>query len=155
MRITSFFSYVVSGLFVFLSLWVAEGSHLNILEFWDISSFILILGSFLMVLVNFKFSEVFNAIADALTKKVRIGFEERYNLDKLVISSIGTYTMYASILMFILASIIVASNLTEIKQLGPSFAVTSTVILYAMIIKLFLITPLNTSLDKKITEVIK
>lgn len=155
MGLVSIVSYIISGLLIFASLFVAEGSHLNLLYFWDLSSFIVILAGFFIILVNFRFSEVFNAVADALSRKNRQGFEDRYELDKIVINSIGSYTLSAAILVTILAFIILMGNLQDVSKLGPSLALTSITLLYAVIVKVFFVTPLNTSLDKKMTQLIK
>ena len=155
MRIASVVSYGLSLLFIYLSMLIAEGSHLNLWYFWDLSAFIMILVGLVMTLVNFKFSEIFNAVSDSLSKNIKVGFAERYNVNKLIISSVGTYTLYAAIVTFILAFIIVMSNITELSKLGPSIGLASIVLLYAAIIKLFMVTPLNTSLDRKMTELTK
>ncbi len=159
MRISSFVSYVVAGLFLYLSFWVAEGNHFNLWSFWDISSFIIILGGFLMTLVNFKFSEVFNAFSDALSKNKKEGFEDRYYVNKIVISSIGNYTLSVSVVMFIVSLITIIANLGDsvntINKAGSSFAVITIVLLYAFMVRLFLVTPLNTSLDKKMSQINK
>lgn len=152
MSLLSLIAYIVSGVLIYLSFWVAEGDHFEPLMFWDLSSFIGILGGAFIVLANFKFSEVYNAIADALSKNKRVGFEERYSLNKIVINAIGNYTLFSSVLISIVAFIITLSYLTQLNKLGVSIAVILTSILYAVIVRLFFVIPLNTSLDKKMAN---
>lgn len=155
MGLTSLVSYIISGLLIWASFYIAEGNHFNILMFWDLSAFVIILAGLMITFVNFRFSEVYNAIADGLTKRLREGFEERYELNKIIIKSIGTYTLYTSLLMFFVALIIILGNLDSLDKLGASIAVAIIVFLYALMVRLFIVVPLNTSLDKKMTKVIK
>lgn len=155
MRLLSIFSYLLSGLLLYMSFYIAEGSRFNLLEFWDLSSLLAIVASFFIILVNFKFSEVYNAIADSISKNKREGFEERYELNKIIINSIGSYSLFSAILTTIVALIIVLGNLADTSKLGASIAIILIVMLYAMIVKLFFVIPLNTSLDKKIVQTVK
>ncbi|MFN8576512.1 MAG: hypothetical protein U0354_06620 [Candidatus Sericytochromatia bacterium] len=155
MRLLSVFSYLLSGLLLYMSFYIAEGSRFNLLEFWDLSSVLAIVASFFIILVNFKFSEVYNAIVDAISKNKREGFEERYELNKIIINAIGSYSLFSAILTTIVALIIVLGNLADTSKLGVSIAIILIVMLYAMIVKLFFVIPLNTSLDKKMVQIVK
>jgi flagellar motor component MotA len=155
MRVLSVVSYVFSGLLLYLSFWIAEGSNFNLLSFWDLSSLLTIIASFFIILVNFRFSEIYNAIFDALSKTNRQGFEERYELNKIIINSIGSYSLFSSILASIVALIITLGNLADTSKLGVSIAIILIVMLYAIIVRLFFVIPLNISLDKKMVKVVK
>lgn len=151
MTLLSLIAYVMSGLLIYLSFFIAEGSRFNFTIFWDLPSFIAILAGIFIVLVNFKFSEIYNAVFDALSKNKREGFEDRYKINKIVITSIGSYTMFSAILMSIVATIITLGNIDQLNRLGISLAIILISVLYAVIVRLFFVIPLNTSLDKKMS----
>ena len=155
MNLLSVISYVFSGLLIYLSFIVAEGQYFKPLSYWDLSSFLIIMSGFFIILFNFKFSEIYNAIIDALSKNKREGFEERYELNKIVVNSIGTYTLFSSILASIVAVITILGNLADMSKLGPSIAIVLITFLYWSIIRLFFVAPLNISLDKKMIKAIK
>lgn len=149
MRLTSILSYLLSGLMIYASGYVAEGEHFSLWMFWDISSFIAILGAFIAVLINFKFSEVYNAIVDGLSNLPRKNFQERIEVDKLVINSIWKYTLQCSLLVFIISLIIILGNIAETSKLGPSISVCLIIMLYAVMVKFLLVNPLLISIEKK------
>ena len=153
MRILSLLPYVLSTFLIGTSLYMSEGSNINIMMFWDISAFVAIIAGLLIILVNFKFSEVFNALADSLSEKVRIGFKERYEVDKVIIKSIGSYTLIASLLIFSIDMILILGNLQSSEKVGSSFALSIIIILYALIIRFLFVLPVSISLDKKMSKI--
>lgn len=149
MRLASFFAYSLSILFVYMSLWIAEGSYLNLMYFWDFSSIIVILAGLCASLINFKFSEIFYAIKDSLIKNQTEDFKNRYSLDVVVIKTMGNYVLFASLISFILELIISLANANSAQKLGASIAVSFIVLLYGLIFKFIVFSPLLVSLQKK------
>lgn len=149
MRLASFFAYSLSILFVYMSLWIAEGSYLNLMYFWDFSSAIVIIAGLCASLINFKFSEIFYAIKDSLIKNQTEDFKTRYSLDVVVIKTMGNYVLFASLISFILELIISLANANSAQKLGASIAVSFIVLLYGLIFKFIVFSPLLVSLQKK------
>ncbi len=152
MRLTSLVSYIISGLLIYLSFWIAEGSNFNPLMFWDLASFLVILGGLAINLVNFKFSEIINALKDSFSSIPGNDFRARYELDKVIIRSMGNFVLFAAVIFFVLSFILVLGSLESTAKLGPSLAVSLLVIIYAVTLKVLLFIPLSVSLDKKILQ---
>jgi flagellar motor component MotA len=152
MRFTSLISYLISILLIYLSFYVAEGDHFNPLMFWDLSSFLVILGGLSISLVNFRASEIVNALKDSLATIPSNDFMARYELDKVVIRSIGNFVLFAAVIFFVLTFIMVMGTLESTAKLGPGLAVSLLVIIYAVILKVLIFLPLSVSLDKKVLQ---
>jgi flagellar motor component MotA len=153
MRFTSLLSYIISGLLVYLSFWIAEGSHFNPLMFWDLASFLVILGGLSISLVNFKFSEIINALKDSISGQPANDFRSRYELDKVVLKSMGNYVIFAAVIFFVLTFIMVMGTLESTAKLGPNLAVALLVIMYAVILKVVMFIPFSVALDKKMLQI--
>jgi flagellar motor component MotA len=152
MRLTSLLSYILGGLIIYLGFYIAEGDHFNPLAFWDLASFLVILGGIMISLVNFKFSEIAGALKDALYSLPANDFRSRYELDRVIIRSMGNFVIYAAVIFFVLTFIMVMGSLESTAKLGPSIAVSLLVIMYAVIFKVFLCIPLAVSLEKKFLQ---
>lgn len=149
MRFASFISYIVGFALMYLSIYVAEGSHFDILVFWDLSSALVILAGFLITFINFRFSEIFNAFKDSLLQNKTDGFSTRFEISKTVIKSMGNYIMYLSILSFAISMIMILANAGNTSQLGNGIAVSLLVLVYGAISKFLILAPMYTSIEKK------
>ncbi|MEK7432705.1 MAG: hypothetical protein AABZ74_06215 [Cyanobacteriota bacterium] len=152
MRLISIFAYSLSILFIYMSLWIAEGSYLNLMAFWDISAFVVILAGLCASLINFKFSEIFYAIKDSLSKNKTEDFKIRYSLDIIILETMGNYVITASLILFIMNLILCLSAFDSPEQLGSSIAISFIVLLYGLIFKFIIFSPLLVSLQKKNTS---
>lgn len=152
MRFTSYLSYLIGFSLIYLSVYIAEGSHFNILVFWDLSSALVILAGILITFINFHFSEVFNAFKDSILSQKNEGFIERSEISKMVIKSMSNYIMYFSIFSFAISMIMSLGNMETTQQLGNSIAVSLLVLVYAVIAKFVILSPMCISIEKKLLD---
>ncbi|MFN8674273.1 MAG: hypothetical protein U0457_19595 [Candidatus Sericytochromatia bacterium] len=149
MRFTSFIAYGLGFLFIYASMFIAEGPHLNLWNFWDLSSAITILAGLSASLINFKFSEIFNAIFDSITSKNNEKVQERLDLDLVVIKTMSSYVMAASLITFFLALILILGNAEDTKRLGVMIAVSILILMYGLFFKYIIFLPMTIALEKK------
>ncbi|MFN4150306.1 MAG: hypothetical protein ACK4IX_05140 [Candidatus Sericytochromatia bacterium] len=141
--------FYFSSLFVFfLSLKIAYGDKINIFYFWDISSLISIIAAFAFSIINFKLSEIISAIKSSISIKE----ENVSNLkkNKIIIKSLWTKTITMANIVTLIFGVILFSYISDTSKIGPSLAVMAIVYIYALALKIFIFTPLEISIDKKI-----
>jgi hypothetical protein len=138
-----------SSIFVFfLSLNIAYGNKFNLLSFWDISSLVSIIAGFAFSIINFKLSEIIFAIKSSISNK-----EENINSlkkNKIIIKSLWTKTLTMANVASLLFGVILFSYISDTSKIGPSLAVMGIVYIYSLALKIFIFTPLEVSIDKKI-----
>lgn len=141
--------FYFSSLFVFyLSLKIAYGNDFNILSFWDISSLIAMISAFAFSIINFKLSEIIYAIKSSISSKE----ENIINLkkNKIIIKSLWAKTITMANVLTLIFGVILFSYISDTSKIGPSLAVMAIVYIYALALKIFIFTPLEVSIEKKI-----
>lgn len=145
----TFVSYLLSVFIIIIGL----GGLDALKSFFDLTSILVIIVSIILAMSNFSLSEVYNAMADSLSSKARDGFLKRYKTDKLILESLGKYSILVSSLFFTVLLLITLANLEDLKAFSISLVSIFLVILYSFLFKLFILSPLITSLDKKYIDI--
>lgn len=149
MRLVSLIAYAISFLFVYLSIYIAEGSRFSPMILWDFSSALIILAGICATLINFKFSEIVNAFSDSLSGKRKELAKDRHEMGNLVIKTMSNYVFMLSVASFIMSMIFSLGNMESVKSLGNSIAISFIVLIYGVFFKYIVFSPLLISLNNK------
>ena len=148
MRIFSVIAYLISAICLYMAMLITWGTNnVNIINFWDLSSMALIIASFFLSTVNFKFSEIFRAVRSAISSSN--SSYENLVFSKKVIQSTWNNLFNMSLFAMLAVSIIICAN-AELSKLGHSLGIMLIITLYALLLRLFIFMPLEISLEKKI-----
>lgn len=148
MKFIKIFFYFSSIFVFFLSLNIAYGNKFNILSFWDPSSLVSMIAAFVFSIINFKLSEIISAIKSSISIK-----EENVNnlkKNKIIIRSLWTKTITMANVVSLLFGVILFGYISDTSKIGPSIAIMGIVYIYSLALKIFIFTPLEVSIDKKI-----
>lgn len=139
--------YYLTYTFLFLFASANAYEKFNILSFYDISSFITMIGGFIFTLVNFRFKEIAKTIFISFSRK-ELEVEE-LELKNKVINSLWKNSIAFAWIISLIAFVIIFTQINDLRRLGPSIAVISISALYAVLLKSFLIIPVETSIKRK------
>lgn len=145
MRLFSLLSYFSAIILMVYSI----GSLESLAAFYDIPSILFVIGGLFIAVANFRLSEIFTAFRDVFSSKTNDEIKKRAELDKKIFTTMSSYTVIASVIGAIVGVIIILGNLEDIKMLGPSLALASLPVFYAILLKLLVFMPLTISIDKK------
>ena len=124
--------------------WVRE----ELMDFINTNLIVFFIAGFVLLLVNFKVSEILTAVKDALSGSTFA--YERLIFDKKVLDTAWKYTLFISILVIFQNVYLVFINAGDTSKLGPFLALLLLSPLYAFSLKFFIFMPLTTSINKKI-----
>ncbi len=148
MIIRFLFAYITTIILILFSLIVSLGfNNLNLWSYFDPSIILTLIGASIFTLVNFKISDILSLIKALISnKEIDSNFLES---KKAIINTFWKNIISFSFIIFIMIIILSFGNL-DTSKLGPRIAITLIAPLYCLIIKLFIVLPIETALDKKI-----
>ncbi|HWP96746.1 MAG TPA: hypothetical protein VN426_07835 [Syntrophomonadaceae bacterium] len=108
------------------------------------------LGSLLTTLFSYRGVEIGEAFRDAFSERTELGRVAVYETDLLVIRNLNASVLGWSFTLLVLAVIGILSSLSDVHLLGPRVAAGTVSLLYGLILKTLLLTPMENSILKKI-----
>lgn len=139
--------YYLTYIFLFLFASASAYEKFNILTFYDFASFTTMIGGLIFTLVNFRFKEIAKTIFISFSRK-EFEFEDLVLKNK-VINSLWKNSITFAWIISLIAFVIIFTQINDSRKLGPSIAVISISALYAVLLKSFLIIPVETSIKRK------
>ncbi|MEN6489195.1 MAG: hypothetical protein ABFD66_10035 [Smithella sp.] len=143
---------ILVSLILIIGIFVAEGGSIRILL--CISSFIPIyLGTMASCAFTFSRSEISRAFKHAFTEITIPEKLDIYKQDLQVIRFLSSNIIYWAVTIVILALIGILANVSNPSELGPKVAITCTALLYGFTTRTVLLMPMESSLNKKISDI--
>lgn len=122
-------------------------------DFIDLPSAFFVFAGILFTLTNFKFSELLQAIKDAINSPATQENIGSFQLSTHIFKSMGNYVVASSIIGVILGIIQALGNLHEVRAIGPAIAVSLIVPLYAVFFKTIFLGFFTNSIERKLVEI--
>lgn len=147
MGIINIIIYIISFIIFYLSIKISFGNGFDISMMWDLSSILFILSGFVISIANFKLSEIFGVVKSFFSKK-EIHLED-LERNFLIVKTIWGKTITMANLSLLIASVILFSYITDTRKIGPILAILILSYVYALIIRIFILYPLEVSIEKR------
>lgn len=147
MRLFSIIPYLLVVTAIYTSSFIAYGNSFKLSMFYDLSTLLVVFSGFVLTFTVFKIGDFFKALKITLSNKENT--LEDLVFAKQVFSNIWKNIFSAGLFLFAFAGIVIFSN-ASLKAIGPSLAIILLNSLYLTVIKLFFITPLETSIEKRL-----
>jgi len=140
------------SLLLVLGAFVLEGGALKTL-FVATALIPVSLGTLLGALFCFSMGDIATAFRDAFTETAIPDKLGVYKNDLLIIKNMQIGLIFWSATMVILGIIGILSSLTEVSNLGRSMAAAFTALLLAFSLRALLLTPMESSIQKKLNSI--
>ncbi|MEK7432704.1 MAG: hypothetical protein AABZ74_06210 [Cyanobacteriota bacterium] len=149
MKIQTFFAYLSTIIFILISLIILfDYKNQNIWNYFKNPIIITLTGSVFFTLVNFKISDILGLIKDLNSNKEndRHFFENK----KIILNTFWKNILSFSSIVLIMALILTLGNLEDTSKLGNQMETILFSPLYCLIIRFFIVLPLETAINKRI-----
>lgn len=146
--------FILISILVLLIAFILEGGEIrNLFQFTAL--FALIFTVIFSTLATFKFSEIINVFKDGFSQKVIDTKVKDYEKGILITKSVEKLIHFWSITILTMAIIFALGAVSNAIQLGRSVAIAFMVILYAVILRASILTPVENELNRKLFELKK
>lgn len=118
-------------------------------NYFDLASVVFIFAGCLFSLVVFRFSDVVFALQDGLGFSEHENLQERGAKSLIVLRGIGGFVLLSGASCTMIGIIQAMGNI-EAKYIGPAMALSLLALFYALIVRYFLIFPLELSVRRRL-----